>query len=65
MYHFNSYNYLDFDILVQEWQKNLKQKLDPYMEDKEPISDEEVTKLGKKDPEAYPFNTYLLPSCYF
>ncbi|XP_020896176.1 serrate RNA effector molecule homolog B isoform X3 [Exaiptasia diaphana] len=37
---------------VQEWQKSLKQKLEPYMENKEPISDEEVLKLGKKDPEA-------------
>ncbi|XP_031555255.1 serrate RNA effector molecule homolog isoform X2 [Actinia tenebrosa] len=37
---------------VQEWQKTLKQKLEPFMQEKGSISDEEVTKLGKKDPEA-------------
>ncbi|KAK3699552.1 hypothetical protein QZH41_003926 [Actinostola sp. cb2023] len=36
----------------QEWQKNLKHKLDPYMEDKEPISDDEVSKLVEKFVEA-------------
>lgn len=49
-----SYGLLILFVSVQEWQKSLKQKLEPYMEDKEPISDDEVLKLGKKDPEAYP-----------
>jgi len=30
------------------------------MEDKEPISDDEVVKLGKKDPDAYPFTMPIL-----
>ena len=42
---------------VQEWQKGLNQKLEPFLQHKESLKDEEVVKLGKKDPEAYPFTT--------
>ncbi|XP_068705462.1 serrate RNA effector molecule homolog isoform X3 [Montipora foliosa] len=37
---------------VQEWQKSLNQKLDPFLQEKESLKDEEIVKLGKKDPEA-------------
>jgi hypothetical protein len=46
----------EFHSPVQEWQKTLKQKLEPYMQEKGSVSDEEVSKLGKKDPDAYPLN---------
>lgn len=37
---------------VQEWQKSLNQKLEPFLQKKESLKDEEVVKFGKKDPEA-------------
>ena len=43
---------------VQEWQKNLNQKLEPFLQEKELLKDDEVVQLGKKDPEAYPSISY-------
>ena len=43
---------------VQEWQKNLNQKLEPFLQEKELLKDDEVVQLGKKDPEAYPSIIY-------
>lgn len=37
---------------VQEWQKSLNQKLDPFLQEKVLLKDEEIVQLGKKDPEA-------------
>lgn len=45
-------------VLVQEWQKSLNQKLEPFLQEKELLKDEEVVQLGKKDPEAYPLIIY-------
>ena len=39
---------------VQEWQTGINQKLEPFLQEKESLKDEEVAQLGKKDPEAYP-----------
>lgn len=39
-------------VEVQEWQKGLNQKLEPFLQQKESLKDEEIVKLGKKDPEA-------------
>ena len=44
--------------IVQEWQKGLNQKLEPFLQQKESLKDEEIVKLGKKDPEAYPLTTF-------
>ena len=41
---------------MQEWQKGLNQRLEPFWQEKESLKDEEVVKLGKKDPEAYPLS---------
>lgn len=40
---------------VQEWQTGINQKLEPFLQEKESLKDEEVAQLGKKDPEAYPW----------
>lgn len=45
-------------LSVQEWQKNLNQKLEPFLQEKELLKDDEVVQLGKKDPEAYPSIIY-------
>ena len=45
-------------VSVQEWQKSLNQKLEPFLQEKELLKDEEVVQLGKKDPEAYPSIIY-------
>lgn len=37
---------------VQDWQKSINQKLEPFLQEKELLKDEEVVQLGKKDPEA-------------
>ncbi|XP_022788107.1 serrate RNA effector molecule homolog isoform X2 [Stylophora pistillata] len=37
---------------VQEWQTGINQKLEPFLQEKESLKDEEVAQLGKKDPEA-------------
>ena len=47
--------YCCFYLVVSDGQKNLKHKLDPFLQPKTFLSDEEVTKFGKKDPEAYLF----------
>lgn len=41
-------------VSVQEWQTGINQKLEPFLQEKESLKDEEVAQLGKKDPEAYP-----------
>ena len=45
-------------LSVQEWQKSSNQKLEPFLQEKELLKDDEVVKLGKKDPEAYPSVIY-------
>lgn len=45
-------------VSVQEWQNGLNQKLEPFLQEKELLKDEEVVQLGKKDPEAYPSIIY-------
>lgn len=47
-------------VSVQEWQKSLNQKLEPFLQEKEVLKDEEVVQLGKKDPEAYPSIVYYI-----
>ncbi|XP_032218971.2 serrate RNA effector molecule homolog isoform X2 [Nematostella vectensis] len=37
---------------AHEWQKNTKQKLELFLQEKETVPDEEILKLGKKDPES-------------
>ncbi|RMX54629.1 hypothetical protein pdam_00022040 [Pocillopora damicornis] len=36
---------------VQEWQTGINQKLEPFLQEKESLKDEEVAQLGKKDPD--------------
>ncbi len=42
-------------LSVKDWMSTFEAKLTPYLEMKMKLSDEEATKLGRKDTEAYPF----------
>lgn len=44
---------------MTEWMNNFETKLKPFLEMTNKIGEEEAVKLGKKNPEAYPWQ-YLL-----
>lgn len=46
--------YLIFSI-VDDWIKNFETKVKPFVELQDKLDDEQAKKMGKKDPEAYPF----------
>ena len=49
-------------LSADEWQKSLKQKLEPQINAKQSLPEEEVVQLGKKDPIAYPSQEIVVVS---
>jgi hypothetical protein len=58
---YSEINQIEFNacVIVNDWISQFEARIAPYLESVDDLSEQECIRLGKKDPEAYPFCMFV------